>query len=237
MPTASTFVLVHSPLVGSMTWALVAAELARRRYPALVPTLPDARRLNPPYWQAHAEAVAQAARDLPADESIILVGHSGAGALLPAIRAALHRPVTAYVFVDAIIPQHNASRLDLFGIPEQVAAFRQAAVGGLLPVWSADDLRDAIPDSQIRERFAAELEPLPLAVYEEPIPVFAGWPEAACAYLLFNPASYAAHWERANHLGWACAKLPGSHFQLLNDAPAVTDALLKLVERCTQGRC
>lgn len=232
MGIASTFILVHSPLVGPLTWALVADELSRRGQTALVPALPDARTLTPPYWQAHAEAVAQAARLQPEPEATILVGHSGAGALLPAIRLALRRPVAAYVFVDALIPEPNASRLDLFGIPDQVAGFRQAAVNGLLPVWSADDLREAIPNAPVRERFAAELTPLPLAVYEEPLPVFAGWPDAACAYLLFNRAAYATHWERAQARGWPCAQLPGSHFHLLNDPAAVTDALLKLVRQC-----
>jgi hypothetical protein len=224
-----TFLLIHSPLVGPLTWTLVADELWRRGQRAIAPALPDARRIIPPYWQAHAEAVAQAAHAIPNDESIVLVSHSGAGALLPTIREALRRPVAAYVFVDALIPRHNASRLDLFGLPEQVAAFRQAAVDGLLPVWSNDDLRDAIPDADVRERFVAELCPLPIAVYEEPIPVFAGWPDAPCAYLLFSHASYSTQWAQANALGWACAELPGTHFHLLNHPVAVTDALLSLI--------
>ncbi len=224
-----TFILIHSPLVGPLTWALVAEKLSQRGYPTLTPALPDARSITPPYWQAHAESVAQAAHAISINESIVLVSHSGAGALLPAIRLALQRPVAAYIFVDSLIPRHNASRLDLFGIPEQVTAFRKAAVDGRLPVWSAGDLRDAIPDSHIRERFAAELRPLPLAVYEEPVPVFADWPDAPCAYLLFNRAAYAAHWDRANALGWACAELPGSHFHLLNDPVTVTDAILNLI--------
>lgn len=229
-----TFILIHSPLVGPLTWALVAGELSRRGHPTLTPALPDSRSISQPYWQAHAASVAGAARAILPDESIILVSHSGAGALLPAIRAALQRPVAAYVFADSLIPQHNASRLDLFGIPEQVAAFRQAAVDGLLPVWSAEDLRDAIRDPDMRERFVEELQPLPLAVYEEPLPVFEGWPDAPCAYLVFNRAAYATHWERAQHLGWASLDLPGSHFHLLNDPVAVTDAILNLVDQCLQ---
>lgn len=65
-----TFILIHSPLVGPLTWALVAEELSQRGHPTLTPVLPDARHITPPYWQAHAEAVAQSAYAIPADESI-----------------------------------------------------------------------------------------------------------------------------------------------------------------------
>ena len=47
-------------------------------------------------------------------------------------------------------------------------------------MWTGDELRDAIPDDATRRAFVAELHargPLPLAVYEEPLPVFDGWPE------------------------------------------------------------
>src|SRR5207249_3404078 len=106
------------------------------------------------------------------DEPCVLVGHSGAGALLPAIREALGRPVFAYVFVDAGIPQDGMSRLDQFSSQEEAEQFRQAAVDGLLPTWTEDDLAHLIPDAETRRRFVSELRPLPLAVYEEPIPVF-----------------------------------------------------------------
>ncbi len=73
----------------------------------------------------------------------------------------------------------------------------------------------------------AELQPLPLAVYEEPIPVPATWPDAPCGYVQFSPA-YAGAAARARALGWPVVDLPGSHFRLLTDPVAVADALLGL---------
>lgn len=129
----TTFVLVHSPLVGPMTWRLVATELQRRGYIALVPSLFDAPHTDRSYWQQHAQSVAQAVRAAGLGEALVLVAHSGAGPLLPAIRQALTRPVVGYIFADAGLPRDQASRLDLFGSPEGVAAFREAAIDGLLP--------------------------------------------------------------------------------------------------------
>jgi hypothetical protein len=154
--------------------------------------------------------------------------------LLPAIRQVTGRPVAAYLFVDAGLPQDGRSRLDLFDNAAEAQRFRQSALkaGGFLPTWSDQDLREVIPDDELRRRFVAELTPLPLAVYEEPLPVFPGWPDAPCAYLRFghNPA-YAAPAAHAQQAGWPYLQLDGHHFHMLVDPPAVANALIELVEQ------
>ena len=107
------YVLIHSPLVGPLTWKLVAEEMGRRDIEVIVPTLVDTPDSEEPYWKQHAESVSQALAQVPQDTSLTLVAHSGTGPLLPAIREALPNPVHAYVFVDAGIPRHEATRLDL----------------------------------------------------------------------------------------------------------------------------
>ncbi len=219
------FVLVHSPLVGPLTWALVVDHLQKRGFEAIAPALPDSRTISPPYWKQHAEAVARAAGSIPPGQGIILVAHSGAGVLLPAIRQALGRFVAAYLFVDALIPRNNLSRLDLFESKEGADQFRQAAVSGLLPTWTEDDLREHIPDEAVRRCFVAELQPLPLAVYEEPIPAFEGWPDAPCGYVLLSPV-YRPLAEQARQASWAYAEFDALHFHVLADPEAVTSVLI-----------
>jgi Alpha/beta hydrolase family len=157
------------------------------------------------------------------------VGHSGGGALLPAVRQVTGRPVAGYIFVDAMIPEDMKSRLDLFGSKEAAERFRQGAKNGHLPVWTDEDLREEIPDDALRRRFVSELRPLPLAVYEESIPVFKGWPDAPCGYLQFTP-TYDIGKRRAEASGWAYARIDGGHFHMLADPQAVTDVLIKMVE-------
>jgi hypothetical protein len=228
-------ILLHSPLVGPATWSLLLPALEARQIEAIAPALATVPGQTP-YWRQHVDAVRQAIQRQPADRPLVLVAHSGAGVLLPVLREALGgRPVRGYVLVDAIVPQHLKSRLDLFDSPESAASFRNAAKDGFLPVWTDDRLRTAIPDSAVRRRFVSELRPLPLAVYEEPIPVFRGWPDAPCAYLRFT-AAYEADEARAKGAGCMVEHSPGGHFRMLTAPADVADEIVVLVESLANRR-
>src|SRR5262245_29064724 len=107
------FVLIHSPLVSPSTWSHVAAELRLDQIETVVPALADD---NPdvPYWRQHVDSVVRALENMPPDRSLVLVGHSGAGALLPSIGEATNQQIAGYIFVDAGIPTDGATRLDAF---------------------------------------------------------------------------------------------------------------------------
>jgi hypothetical protein len=232
------FVLVPSPLVGPATWAPVAAALREHGTTAIVPTLDDQEDDPRPTWQQHAEAVARELAGVDAQVPLILAGHSGAGPLRPAVRARLDRPVAAYCFVDAGIPRDGTSRLDLMAVeaPEWAAEFRQfLAEGGRFPTWTEADLREVVPDAAQRATLVAELRPRPLAFFTEPIPVFAGWPDAPCAYLQFS-AAYDVPAAEAQQRGWAYRHLDAGHFHLLVDPAGVAQAMVDLVRSTANVR-
>jgi hypothetical protein len=224
------FVLVHSPLVGPLTWSLVAEALHQRGLDAVVPVLRDAEDSGHPYWRQEVASVTQALTSVPADRTLVLVGHSGAGALLPAIGQAAGRRVGTYVFVDAGLPLDGTSRLDemAFSAPELAHELRtHLAAGGRFPEWREKDLRDIVPDERLRRRLVAELQPRPLAFFEEPIPGFTQGPDAPCAYLQFG-TTYARVGERAQRDGWAYRQVEGGHFHMLVDPAGVAAALIDL---------
>ncbi len=225
-------VLIHAPLVGPFTWELVAGELEASGIRTAVPILHSRPGLNKPFWEQYAQAVAEACVGIPSDQAIILVGHSGAGPMLPAMRTQLGCAVAGYIFVDSGLPENGRSLFDLFESPEEVEAFRGSAQNGLLPVWTDDDLREIIPDKTVRARFIKELHPLPVQVYEEPLPVFDGWPDALCGYLRFgdNPA-YEAASQRARKAEFAYVQIQGEHFHMLVEPGIVARALVELVKR------
>lgn len=222
------FVLIHSPLVGPSTWSLVADEFRQRGLIAILPALHDSLAIKQPYWQQHAASIAKALADVPKSVRLILVAHSGAGPLLPAIRQSIPNPVHAYIFVDAGIPQHDATRLDLMRMENAAWAneFQQELEqGGRFPAWSFDDLQDVIPDGSLRAEMVSELRPRGLDFFTEPIPVFDGWPDAPCVYIQFSE-SYDWDAAQANQFGWPTYKVVAGHFHMLVDAPAVATIII-----------
>jgi hypothetical protein len=185
------------------------------------------------YWQQHAQSAASAISVIPAEKALVLVGHSGAGPLLPLIGQQVRRPIAAYLFVDAGLPLDGMSRLNEMeeNAPEFAAELRQHLTGGgRFPTWSDEDLRDLIPDDRLRTGTLAELQPRPLAFFEEPIPGFANGPDAPCGYLHFSE-QYDAPAAQAQRSGWAYRHMDAGHFHMLVDPTGVADALLDLTGR------
>ena len=228
-----TFVLLHSPLVGPFTWKPVADVLKAGGTNAVVPTL-GSEGVSPPFWKRHAEAVVDRLRSLPHAERIVLTAHSGAGPLLPAVGRQIEHHVVGYMFVDAGLPgPDGASRLKLLDSSGTAKRLRARVTDGMLPVWTElfdvteEMIRDLIPDAGLRQDFLLELRPTPLAVYDEPLPVFSGWPDAPCGYVKFSPA-YEREAERARRNAWRVLDLPGGHFHMLIEPRGVANALVHL---------
>ena len=224
----AVFVLIHSPLVGPLTWSRVAAELVGRGYEVVRPVLNGRPAQDQPFWQVDVAAAARQIQNSVGAAPLILAGHSGAGPLLPAIRQALPNPVAAYLFVDAGIPQAGASRLDLMRAedPAWAAGFAaELTAGAAFPNWRAPDLAAILPDEALRQQLVAELQPRSLPFFTEPIPVFAGWPDAPVAVVQFSPP-YERSVRWAEERSWPAFRLPAGHFHMLVDPVAVADAML-----------
>jgi hypothetical protein len=202
------FTLVHSPLVGPLTWGPVADRLD-----AVVPSLVH---LEPPYWRSVAEKVAAAIT-----EPAILIAHSNAGLFVPVIAAAA--PVVGCLIVDGRLPGYTGRMHD----------FLRTIVrdDGLLPPWiewwGDADMAPLFPDKETRAAVSAEVPRLPIAYFEEQIPVPPGWDEKPCGYLRFSEA-YVAEAEEAARRGWAVAHLPGQHLHQLLDPDAVADRIVAM---------
>ena len=225
------YVLIHSPLVGTFTWELVAEQIRQHGLEAIVPALNDSPDSRKPYWKQHAESFSQALAEVHQDTSLVLVAHSGAGPLLPVLRQSISNPVHAYVFVDAGIP-HSATRLEMMKSEESDWAEqfqKYLEGGGRFPNWSSEDLSEILPDAHVREQLVADLRPRALDFFNERIPVFEGWPDAPCAYILFSPPYKRAEVE-ARQMGWHTYTLEAGHFHMLVDPKTVTDLIFNAVQ-------
>jgi hypothetical protein len=228
----AAFVLVHSPLVGPLTWAPVAAALTASGAAAVVPSLLGVTDAPPPFWPSIAGRVADAAAGLPSGAALIVVAHSNAGYFVPVIVDAVRRPVAGCVFVDGALPARTGpTRVVAPGLLDQL---RPRVVDGRLPQWSAwwpgTDAAPMFPDPQTQRAVEAEQPRLPLTYYEQQVPVPAGWDAVPCGYLQFSE-HYAPKAQDARERGWDVERIPGLHLHQLVDPGAVTAQLLALARR------
>ncbi len=223
--TQRPFVLIHSPLVGTLTWQPVADILRTRGVQVVVPALKDSVESDLPYWQQEVESVNVSVRDT------ILVGHSGAGALLPALSEKLN--VYGCIFVDAVLQFRDMTRLELMasedvGFAKEFQQYLEA--GGTFPNWTDEHLQRQIPDAEMRNALLQDIRPRGLDFFTEQIDVPAGWDTKPCAYLQLS-AFYATYANQAAQRGWPVIRRDSHHFEILTQPKEIADLLLQISEQ------
>lgn len=223
---SSRLVLLHSPLLGGLTWQAVAAALRARGHEVAVPAWPKLASLHGDFYRALATSVAET---LDAGPSVVVV-HSGAGALVPALEAASGN-VRGVIFADAILPHPGRSWFDT-APPQLAESLRGGADFGMLPPWDRwwppGALERLVPDEAQRTALVAELEPLPLDYFDESAPP--ALVAAPAAYLQLSGA-YDDEARAATRQGWPVVRLPLHHLAMLSHADAVAGAIASLADK------
>jgi hypothetical protein len=225
--TGSGLVFVHSPLVGALTWRAVAGRCAAAGWPVAVADLSAAMAGPAPYQPRVAAAVARAAAG--PGRPVVLVGHSGAGPLLPGIAAALGVPVRALVYVDAGLPHPGRTWFDTAPQP-LTDHLRSLARDGALPPWhewfTPETLAALLPAPGLRAEFTSGLAPVPLDYFQERVSN-AVWSGPA-GYLLLSEG-YRGDATRAAAQGMPVVEHPSHHLAMLTAADEVAAALRELL--------
>jgi pimeloyl-ACP methyl ester carboxylesterase len=222
------FVLVYSPLLGPTSWSPVASALKERDREVLVAPLLGIAEAPPPRWRRAVDGVRAAASAIVSPA--VLVGHSGAGPLLPSIADALPGEVAALIFVDASVPP--TSGVAPLVPPAFLDQLRAISADGVLPRWSSwfgeETMGELVPDAALRDALEQEMPRLPLAYFEEGVPLPERWADRPCAFLLLTEA-YRESAADARGRGWPVKEIRGvQHLAPVTDPIAVTDALLAL---------
>jgi pimeloyl-ACP methyl ester carboxylesterase len=226
----ATAVLVHSPFLGPASLRPLADALAGLGHPAVLLDLRPSV-VAAPVHQVLVGAFADAIGDAAVAGPVVLVGHSGAGPLLPAFADALDDGVAGLVFVDAGLPTPGRSWRDT--VPTALyTELRDRSRDGLLPRWPLwfpdDPLASLIPDPLLRADIADEAPEVPLAFLKEARPDVE-WPGPAGFVLLSEP--YAADFDHAQDLDWPVAKLDSHHLAPATNPEPVAEAILRVLAK------
>lgn len=225
---APRLVLVHSPLLGPLSWRRVAEVLRARGVEAEAPAWPRLSTLGDDCYAALANSMAAT---LGHGAPAILVAHSGAGALIPSVAALAKGALAGVVYCDAILPHPGQSWFDT-APPNLAGQLLAGAVDGRLPSWDRwwppGALEKLLPDPGLRTALIDELEPIPVGYFEELAPEIEL--TAPTAYLQLSGA-YVEEAQIAGRKGWPVVRLPLHHLAMLTHAEAVAGAILSLAER------
>lgn len=223
------FVLLHSPLLGPLTWQGVAQSLADRGLAAEAPAWTPLTEVDGGFYASLAKAMARTI-EARGDDPVVLVAHSGAGALAPAMTQALSIPVVGTILVDAILPHPGLSWLDT-APPALREDLTLGSQGGELPSWDAwwppGALERLVPEPEVRAALLAELGPLPLAYFEERAPP--GELSGPGGYLQLSGA-YEDQAEAARRMGWRARRLQLNHLSPLT-APREVAGMVQALGR------
>ncbi len=223
-----TIVLVHSPFLGPASLRPLADALAARGRPTVLLDL----RVTVAAAPVHARMIGSFADALGEAEvtgPVVLVGHSGAGPLLPGFADAIDEPVDGLVFLDAGLPTPGLSWRDT--VPQALFDdLRAKSRDGLLAPWpdwfEPDPLPRLVPDTVLRAQIAEEAPEVPVAFLKETRPSVE-WTGPAAYLQLSSP--YDRDLAGARRLGWPVRRLESNHLAPATEPDQIADALLRLL--------
>lgn len=196
------FVLVHGAFHGAWCWDRVRPLLEQAGRDVVTPTLTGlgerAGELSPDIGlSTHVDDVVQVLEqgDL---RDVVLVGHSYAGMILPAVAVRAADRLARLVFLDAFVPKDGDRCFDLMpaeageGIRQQAQA---EGDGWRFPPFSLEAL-GIVADEDVRS-VGPRLSPQPLKTYEEAVRLPPGeWESVQRTYVFCTGRAFRGLFER-----------------------------------------
>jgi nitrite reductase/ring-hydroxylating ferredoxin subunit len=222
----TAILLLHSPLVGPTSLQPLADALVSRGHVAIVPDVRGAST-----WEALASAAVSEAQALGVAPDAVM-GHSGAGAVLPIVGAALG--ARRIVFIDAVVPPESGNWTQTDVMRSRLNTM--AGADRLLPVWpdwwNPNMMRRLVPDDSLRSAIALECRPVSLDLYDSEAAQPDGWSSAeSCVYIQLSSA-YIDEASEAQARAWPVFSNEGHHLDTATRPELVAD----LVEQALVAR-
>lgn len=174
------------------------------------------------------EAVTTAVRTL--SESVSVVGHSGAGAFLPAIGSAVGGKLAGLIFVDALVPPANRP----YSPSQEMNVLLDSVTDGnhLLPWlewWPPKVVELFLPDPADRHLLTSDMPTVPRSFYDRPITNPSGWTEGHCGYLQLSQ-TYRPEREQASKWDWPTVSIDANHLSIVTQPRVIMTSVQVLLD-------
>ena len=175
--------------------------------------------------EAFCQLAAHAGRTM--DRKPLVVGHSGAGAFLPDIGAAISN-VAGLIFVDAVVPPTVGAHQTSPAMQEMLDSVTEdGCLRRWIDWWPEEAIAELLPNEEDRTALSADMPRLPRSFYNHDVPVPPRWSQHECAYLRLGDA-YDAELQEAIDRGWPTARFESNHLAPLTQPDTVLGGVLRL---------
>ncbi|GIJ46921.1 esterase [Virgisporangium aliadipatigenens] len=198
------FVLVHGGWQGAWCWDGVRDALHAEGHRTLAPTwlgAVDGRPLTPEETTINAAGarITRAVAEAAGDDDVVLVGHSGGGAIVQSVADRFAHRVSRVIYVDAVVLRDGEAFVDVMPFPEGFAG-ADAPIDAVAPAppsawWGESFMNGASPE--LIEETARRLIDVPLVSLTRPVHLPRYWqsePSAGYVFLRDDIAVPAEVW-------------------------------------------
>jgi pimeloyl-ACP methyl ester carboxylesterase len=212
----ATFALAHMSCAGAWAWGTVPRRLRAAGHDVVAPDLTLIAGATP---ELHArELTAAVGKDRPPG-SVVLVGHSYGGLVVPRAAELLGDAVAALVVVDGLMPERGESGFDL--LPERAEARRAEGRERGDGMWTAGA-------ESPEPAWWPRLQPMPVSAFDAAVELTGTAAQLPGWFVHCLRSDFAAQAARARARGWTVVEVDGVHALPLADPATCAQILLRV---------
>lgn len=234
------FVLIHGACHGGWCWTKVAEQLRSHDFTVYTPTLTGmgerVHLLNESVTiQTHIDDIVNVLRyeDL---SDVILVGHSYAGLIIPAVNEAVPEKISQLIFLDSYIPAHGKTGFEILEKEYQDSWQYVAQVSGngwRMP--AGEDSLDiwGVKEPEIRKFLLFKITDFSINFLRTPIFFTKHFENVKKSYIRCTQPCYVndlmlPFYHQAKNQGWPIYKIDTGHEPMLTTPTELTKILLEI---------
>lgn len=237
MTTPGPIVLVGGGGLGPWVWNRVIPLLQQNGLTVVTPQLrATGNDETPPASVTLSDWIDDLTTEVGRLEDVTLVAHSFAGYVAAGALSRVARQLRSVIFLDAVLPQPNASWFEVMGSHTE-NFMRSIARGGATPWFTRDQLDQMYPNNAITQQDLAWLDehvtPQPIGTYAEPAieqPIETLATNVRLHYVRCLRTNPPAAPDADSRTGWSMSVIDSSHWPMVTAPDDVAKAIIEVAQ-------